>query len=113
MLKKTRLNVSDWWSETTKDRDREKSKNTKELERRLDELEQYTRMDDLVLSGLVTTHCCYARVTAGVKEGEDAPSCELHSLEQQVIKLFNNKDIPLDDKKNTAACDTIPQKGNT
>lgn len=56
-------------------------------------------MDDLVVSGLVTTHCCYARVTAGVKEGEDAPSCELHSLEQLVIKLFNKKDIPLDDKK--------------
>lgn len=36
--KKTRLNVSDWWSETTKDRDPEKSKKTKELERRLDEL---------------------------------------------------------------------------
>lgn len=100
MWKKTRLNVSEWWSETTKDRDPEKSKKTKELETRLDELEQYTRMDDSVVSGLVTTHCCYARVAAGVKDGEDAPSCELHSLEQQVIKLFNNKDIPLDDKKN-------------
>lgn len=36
--KKTRLNVSNWWSETTKDRDPEKSKKTKELERKLDEL---------------------------------------------------------------------------
>lgn len=41
----------------------EKDKKTEEVERRLDELEQYSRMDDLVVSGLVTPHCSYVRVT--------------------------------------------------
>ncbi len=57
-------------------------------------MEQYTRMDDLVISGLETTHCTYARAAAaGDKEDEDVPRGELHSREQQVIQLFNNKDI--------------------
>lgn len=68
-------------------------------------------MDDLVVCGLVTTYRSYARVTAGGKEVEDAPSGKLHSLEQQVIQFFNSKDIPLDGK-DIAACYTIPQKQN-
>lgn len=74
----------------------------------MDELEQYTRMNDKVLS--VTTHHSYARVTAGDKEREDIPSGELHSLEQVIF--FNSKDIPLD-AKNIVACYTILQKQNT
>ena len=35
----------------------------------------------------------------------------MHSLEQQVIKFFNSKDIPID-SKSIAACHTIPQKQN-
>lgn len=70
-----------------------------------------TRMDDLVISGLETTHRTYARITAGDKKDEDAPRGELHALEQQVIEFFNNKDIPID-SKNIAACYTIPQKRN-
>lgn len=89
----------------------EKDKRIEELERRVEDLEQYTRMDDVVVTGLVTTHQNYARVTAGSKEGEDAPPGELLSLEHQVIKFFNNKDIPLDGK-NIGVCYTIPQKQN-
>lgn len=88
----------------------EKDKTTEEVERRLDELEWYTRMDDWVVSGLVGTHHSYAGVRAGDKEGEDTPSGELHLLEQ-VITFFNHKDIPLHDNDD-AACYTIPQKQN-
>lgn len=76
------------------------------LERRLDDLEKCTRMDELVASGLVTSRRSYARNTARDKEGEcnsPAPSGELHSLEQQVIKLFYSKDTPRDDT-NIEAC---------
>lgn len=90
---------------------KEKDKKIEELERRVEDLEQYTSMDDLVISGLETTHRTYAQITAGGKEGEDAPRGELHSLEQQVIKFFNSKDIPID-SKSIAACHTIPQKQN-
>lgn len=61
----------------------EKDKKIEEHERRLDELEQYTRMNDKVRS--VTTHHSYARVTARDKEREDIPSGELHSLEQVIF----------------------------
>lgn len=42
--------------------------------------EQYKRMDDLMISELETTHCPYAQITAGDKEGEHAPRGELHTL---------------------------------
>ena len=90
---------------------KEKDRKIEELERRVDDLEQYTRMEDLVISGLETNHYSYARITAGDKEGEDAPRGEKLLLEQQVITFFNDKDIPLD-SKNIAACHTIPQKQN-
>lgn len=88
---------------------KEKDKTIEELERRVDDLEQYTRMDDLVISGLETAHRTYARTTAGDKEGEDAPRGELCTLEQQVIKFFSSKDIPIDNQ-NIATCYTIPQR---
>jgi len=66
-------------------------------------------MDDVVISGLETTHRTYARITAGDNEGEDAPPGKLLSLEQQVIEFFSSKDISLD-KKTIAACYTVPQK---
>ena len=90
---------------------KEKDMKIEDLERRVEDLEQYTRMEDLVISGLETKHYSYARITAGDKEGEDAPRGEKLLLEQQVITFFNDKDIPLD-SKNIAACHTIPQKPN-
>ena len=89
----------------------EKDKTIGELERRVEDLEQYSRIDDLVIAGLKTTHRSYARAAAGDKTGEDAPIQEQRSLEQQVIQFFNNKDIPLD-SSNIAACHTLPQRQN-
>lgn len=62
MVKKTRLSVSE--VQQLKTVIQEKHKKIEELERRLNELVQCTSMDDLVVSGLVTTHCSYAKVTA-------------------------------------------------
>lgn len=90
---------------------KEKDEKIEALEKRVEDLEQYTRMDDVVISGLKTTHRTYARITTGDNEGEDAPPGELLSLEQQVIEFFSSKDISLD-KKTIAACYVIPQKKN-
>lgn len=65
-------------------------------------MEQCTRTDDLVISGLETTHRTYTQTTADDKEGEDAPRGELRTLEQQVINFFSSKDIPID-SQNIAA----------
>lgn len=63
---------------------KEKDKKIGELERRVDDLEQYTRMEDLVVSGLETTHRTCTRAAA---------------------------DIPID-SKHKASCHTMPQKQN-
>ncbi|KAJ3581028.1 hypothetical protein NHX12_017141 [Muraenolepis orangiensis] len=68
------------------------------MEQRIDDLEQYSRIDDIVISGLETTHRSYARAAAGDRKGEDAPTEEQHSLEQQVLHFFNSKVIPLDSR---------------
>ncbi len=40
---------------------KEKDQKIEVLERRVDELEQYTRMEDLIISGLETKHRTYAK----------------------------------------------------
>lgn len=61
-----------------------------------------------MISELEATHCPYAQITAGDKEGEDAPRGELHTLEQQVINFFNSRDIP-EDSQNVAVCYVKPR----
>lgn len=45
----------------------EKDKNISELERRVDNLEQYSRMNDIVITGLKIKPRSYARAAAGDK----------------------------------------------
>lgn len=76
----------------------------------MDNLELVARIEDLLISGLVTTHrtCTYARIIAGDMEGDNAPRGKLYTLEQLVINFFNSKDIPVD-SKNVADCYVKPQ----
>ena len=82
------------------------------LENRLDALEQYTRMDDLVVSGLALKHRTYARAAAAddpSQQHEHAPQQENIALEDQVIDFFNQNDIPIA-KEDISACHTLPAK---
>ncbi|KAJ8394509.1 hypothetical protein AAFF_G00045190 [Aldrovandia affinis] len=67
---------------------KEKDKKIDGLERRIDDLEQYTRMEDLIISGLETTHRTYARAMTGGKDGVDAPVEELQTLETASHKIL-------------------------
>ncbi len=65
---------------------KEKDNKINDLERRIEDLEQYTRMEDVIINGLDTTHLSYTSATAGKsKDGEDATTEELPTLERQVI----------------------------
>ncbi|XP_061899293.1 stAR-related lipid transfer protein 9 [Entelurus aequoreus] len=69
---------------------KEKDKKIVDLEARIDEIEQYTRMEDLIISGLETKHRTYARV-AGTRSKDadkdaEAPADELVTLERQVFQ---------------------------
>ncbi|RXN07561.1 zinc finger protein 397-like [Labeo rohita] len=81
------------------------------LEQRVDDLEQYSRVDDLVITGLDTKHQSYAQAIgpSGDQQGEEAPSEELETLEQQVVRFMKSKTIPLDSQQ-ISACYTLPSK---
>lgn len=84
------------------------------LEQRIDDLEQYSRADDLIISGLATTHRSYARVaaTASGHLGEEASPEEQHTLEQQVLQFMNSKNIHLE-SQHISACHVLPRKDRT
>ena len=81
------------------------------LERRVDDLEQYTRMDNVVISGLKTRHRSYARVASEELRGEDAPMHELQTLEEQVIEFFHSKQITIQ-KESISACHLLPKRAS-
>ena len=94
----------------------EKDNKIEQLERRIDDLEQYSRMDDLLISGLEIqrTYAQAAAAAAGGGGGEENPqkatsSLDLPTLEHQVIKFFDSKGITID-STNIAACHILPQK---
>ena len=89
---------------------KEKDKKIDSLERRIEDFEQYTRMDDLIINGLETHHWTYARTTAGGgKDGEDAPAEELQTLEQQVMKFLLTKNMSIQ-SHHIATCHALPRK---
>lgn len=88
---------------------REKDTRISTLELRIDELEQYTRRDDLVITGIKTRHRTYARAAARAETTEDAPREELQSLEQQVVDFLNKNNINIR-KEAISACHTLPSR---
>ena len=77
-----------------------KDNQIKALEVRVNDLEQYTRQDDIIISGLKTRHQTYARKvnTNSSESHEVGPPSEMDSLEKQVIDFLSKKDIKVDDK---------------
>ncbi|KAF0024951.1 hypothetical protein F2P81_021832 [Scophthalmus maximus] len=69
------------------------------LEQGIDDLELFSRANDLIITGLDTKHRRYARATAGDHQGEDAASEELHTLEQQVVKFLTSKNSHIKNSK--------------
>lgn len=88
----------------------DKDKTIVELERRVHDLEQYTRMEDVIISGLNIKPRSYARAAAvGADVSEDAPKEDQETLEMQVIQFFKSKNIALD-ANGISACHTLPRK---
>lgn len=80
------------------------------LENRVDQLEAYTRRDNVIISGLVTQHRSYARVAEGaVKNGEDESEEECASLEDQVVSFLEEKHIKID-KDRISACHALGRR---
>ena len=83
----------------------------KELERRMDEMEQYSRNENLVITGLNCRYKSYARASTNNSEiiTEDTEE-ELETLENQVLEFLNTKlDLDLEPSE-IAACHPINAK---
>ena len=61
---KQEANILDLMEEVGQLKIKEKDKRIEDLERRVDEMEQYSHIDNLIISGFKITHQTYAR--AGV-----------------------------------------------
>uniref|UniRef100_A0A667WNB1 DUF4795 domain-containing protein n=1 Tax=Myripristis murdjan TaxID=586833 RepID=A0A667WNB1_9TELE len=86
----------------------EKDKRLAFLESRVADLEQYSRINDDVISGLNIKARSYARaVTAG--DGGEPDELDVSSTEQQVATFLQSKGIELD-CNNIEACHLLPKK---
>lgn len=85
----------------------ERSKQTKdiaELQKRVDELEQYTRADDVVISGLNIQAQSYAAAASSTEErNEDAPQQETFILEEKLCQALEEHSIILK-SENISTC---------
>ena len=69
-------------------------KKIKELENRTNDLEQYSRKDNIIISGLTTHHKIWAHRASAIElcnKGEHAPEQELKTLESEVMSFLNLK----------------------
>ena len=72
----------------------EKYKQIECLEEKVKELEQYSRRENIIITGLKTRHRTYARASTQVisdAHNQNAPEEELQNLEHQIIGFLNNK----------------------
>ncbi|KAL4001585.1 KRAB domain-containing zinc finger protein [Sarotherodon galilaeus] len=87
----------------------EKDRRIMDLERRVDELEQYTRTNDVVISGIKIKPRLYARAVAG-NVGEPSDE-ETRSVEQQVASFLQSKGIEMD-LEHVEACHPLPRRSD-
>lgn len=94
-----------------KKQNEEKDVKIVQLESRLSDLEQYTRMNDVIVTGLPTRPRSFAGAVKSRVEGKGAgPSDQdLDSVEQQVVEFLQDKGISIN-KDNIEACHPFPQK---
>lgn len=87
----------------------EKDQRIVELERRVDELEQYTRINDVVITGIKIKPRSYARAVADADNGGEPSQLETHSVEQQVASYLQNRGIEMD-LEQIEACHPLPTR---
>ena len=82
-----------------------------QVEKRIQELEMYTRKEDVIISGLKIKPRSYAAAaSAGVGEGDPHSNPDdQQSLETQVITFLQSKDIHLNEES-ISACHILPMK---
>lgn len=88
----------------------EKDRRLVYLERRVAELEQYTRVNDVIVTGLRIKPQSYARAVTADSRGEPREQ-DTSSVEQQVAAFLQPKGIELD-SNNIEACHPLPRRND-
>ncbi|KAI4793662.1 hypothetical protein KUCAC02_032576 [Chaenocephalus aceratus] len=89
----------------------EKDKGLEYLENRVEDLEQYTRINDVIITGLKVRPRSYARAV-GADAGGEPGELDASSTEQQVAAFLQSKGIQLD-CNNIEACQPLPRWKNS
>jgi hypothetical protein len=87
----------------------EQSEKIWSLEAHIDDLEQYSRADNVIITGFDPRHQTYARVVGNrdqAEENEDAPSAEQDSLEDKIVSFLNTKEMDIS-KSEISICHTL------
>lgn len=87
----------------------EKDKRIAELERRLDELEQHSRINNVIVTGLKIKPRSYARAVATDNNGGEPGEDDVSSTEQQVVAFLQSKSIAIN-ADNIEACHPLPRR---
>ena len=92
----------------------EKDKKIKTLETKISDLEQYTRKDDLVITGIETPKSSYSDMATSSSEqqNENASDSVTETLEGKVISVLNKYGIAIK-SSDISVCHTIGKKDPT
>ena len=76
---------------------KEKNLKIKELEKRVNDLEQYSKMDNLIISDFNVQYKSYARsVSTHDVDEHTQTNSETETLESKVVEFLKSKNIPID-----------------
>ena len=79
----------------------------------MDSLEQYSRVDNIIINGFKPTYSSYSRAAAYDQAPEKhdlAPETERVNLEKQIVDFLNDKGVEIS-SENISACHTLPGRG--
>ena len=99
---------------TIKRENQEKDKKINYLEKRVDDLEQYTRREDVVISGLDTGKPTWNKIviqSTTDEKNDTAPQHEQETLEDKVVSFMNKHGVPLL-KRDISVCHTLGRREN-
>ena len=89
----------------------EKDERIKALKQKVEDLEQYSRMNDVIISELKTTHKTYTRaVNNDGQDYQDAPETEITTVENQVVAFIRSKLEVEIEPNEIEACHTLKGK---
>lgn len=88
---------------------KQKDEIIRRLESRVEDLEQYSRMNNIIMTGLKIKPRSFASAVTGTGEGGVPSEEDTHSAEQQVVSFLQGRGVHLD-PEDLEACHALPSR---